>query len=78
MDQLFNSTYSPRHTNDLNKGNSAWHLCESEENQILMLTDGQKVDLSPRDVNQCSLTAPLITAQEHFTAHVFQALCRTA
>lgn len=60
MDRLFHSTYSPRNTSGLNEGNSAWHLCESEENQILLLTDGQRVDLSPRDVNQCSLTAPPI------------------
>lgn len=60
MDGLFHSTSSPRNTSGLNEGNSAWHLCESEENQILLLTDGQRVDLSPRDVNQGSLIAPLI------------------
>jgi len=43
-----------------------------------LVTDGQKVDLSPSDVNQRSLTASLITAQECLTARVFWALCRTA
>lgn len=34
MDQLFHSGYSPRNASDFNAGNSAWHECASEENQI--------------------------------------------